>query len=232
MDITKAFTYVFDDKDWMMKVLIGALLSIAGFLIIPGFIIAGYSIQILRNVKKGVAEPLPEWAEWGEMLKDGFMVALAQIIYSLPIIIIACIAFGAAGGLASFENLDEDAIAAAMISTFGVVFCLILIFGIAMAFISPALQIQYVKHGDLASMFRFSEIIALIRENISDILLVVGVMIGTAFAFGIVSTVLGVIPCLGAIISIILSLAFSPYMAMVSGHLMGQLAQRVEGSAA
>ena len=232
MDITKAFTYIFDDKEWMMKLFIGALLSLASIFIIPGFIIAGYSIRILRNVRKGVEEPLPEWDEWGDLLKDGFMVALAQFVYTLPLIIVMCIAFGAAGGLASFDNLDDDAMAAAIISTFGVVFCIMIIFGIAMVFISPALRIQYVKHGDFASMFRFSEIIAIVRDNISDILLIVGVLIGTGFAFSIVSTVLNVVPCLGAIVSILLSFAFAPFMSMVSGHLMGQLAHKIEGQAA
>ena len=232
MDLTKAFTYVFEDKEWMMKMLIGGLLSIVSFFIIPIFILGGYSLKIMRNVKKGVDQPLPEWDEWGDLLKDGFSVALIQFVYTLPILIIMCIAFATTGGLASFEDLSDEALGAAMAGTFGIVGCLFLIYFIAMIFITPAIRIQYVKHNDLSAGFRFSEIIAIIRENIMDILLITGVMMGVGFAFALVNTVLAVIPCIGQIISFVLSIAFGPYFGMVNGHMMGQLAHKVETNAA
>ncbi len=230
MDITKAFTYVFEDKNWMTKILIGGLLSIASILIVPMFILGGYSVAIIRNVMKGVEKPLPEWEDWGGFLNDGFSVFVAQFVYTLPMLILLCIAFVATGsmaGLSEMSEMSEDALFAAILSTFGFVFCIIFLYAIVMLFISPAIRVQYVKHNELAATFRFREVITIIQENIMDILLISGVLFGLGIAFSMVTGVLGIIPCLGFIISMLLSMAFGPYMSMVSGHLIGQLARKI-----
>ncbi len=230
MDITKAFTYVFEDKNWMTKILIGGLISLASFLIIPIFLLGGYSVAIIRNVMKGVEEPLPEWEDWGGFLNDGFSVFLAQFVYTLPMLILLCVsvvATGSMAGLSEMSEMSEDAMVAAILSTFGFVFCIIFLYAILMFFLSPAIRVQYVKHNELGATFRFGEVIAIIRENIMDILLISGVLFGLGLAFSAVTGVLGIIPCLGFIISMILSIFFGPYMSMVSGHMIGQLARKI-----
>ena len=39
MDVNKAFRFMFDDKQWISKLLIGAVMSVLSFLIIPAFIL-------------------------------------------------------------------------------------------------------------------------------------------------------------------------------------------------
>ena len=58
MDIGGAFSYVFEDEDWIVKILLGAAI-----LLIPIFgqlALVGYGIAILRNVKAGKPQPLPD----------------------------------------------------------------------------------------------------------------------------------------------------------------------------
>ncbi|MFN2244903.1 MAG: DUF4013 domain-containing protein, partial [Anaerolineae bacterium] len=83
MDIGKAFTFVFDDKDWVVKVLIGIGILVAGlvlsWLIIPGILagllLSGYALEITRRVIRGEVEVLPAWEDWGQLLIDGLQVA-------------------------------------------------------------------------------------------------------------------------------------------------------------
>ncbi|NIV36878.1 MAG: DUF4013 domain-containing protein, partial [Anaerolineae bacterium] len=86
----KAFTFVFEDDDWVVKVLIGIGILVAGvvlfWLIIPAILAAlllsGYSLEITRRVIRGDAEVLPAWDDWGQLLIDGLQVVIIGIVYA------------------------------------------------------------------------------------------------------------------------------------------------------
>ena len=66
MDVGKSIRFVFEDKQWFSKVLIGSLIllvSIPLTFVLVGFlglaIVSGYSLDVLRNVRAGSARPLP-----------------------------------------------------------------------------------------------------------------------------------------------------------------------------
>ena len=63
MDIGKAFSYVFEDEQWISKVLIGGLLI---WIPIVNFAVFGYMIKVAQNVAQGNPRPLPEWGEFGD----------------------------------------------------------------------------------------------------------------------------------------------------------------------
>jgi hypothetical protein len=58
MDIGKAFSFPFEDDDWLTKLFLGAVVSIVPIL---NFAWGGYTVDILRNVIDGVPRPLPAW---------------------------------------------------------------------------------------------------------------------------------------------------------------------------
>jgi hypothetical protein len=64
MNIGKSFTFVFEDQRWLTKVGIGTLvLILAGLLspiligILGYFIIVGYGLDVVRNVRRGISTP-------------------------------------------------------------------------------------------------------------------------------------------------------------------------------
>jgi uncharacterized protein involved in cysteine biosynthesis len=116
-------------------------------------------------------------------------------------------------------------------STTGIIIgCLGFLWMIALIFISPAIIIQYVLQNDeFGACFRFGEVFGIARDSIADILIVILVTISVVFAVGIVAGVLGIIPCLGQIVGLLISLAMGPYMTAVSGHLYGQIAEKYVG---
>lgn len=218
MDINKAIKYIPEDADWVKKVIIAAVLSVASFLIIPGFILVGYMIRIIRQVMNGEWDGLPEWDDWGTLLKDGFFIFLAEFIYTLPIIIILIIGGVALGG---FASLSDSGNMFALIGGVGgiLLLCLMFLFVIALLFLAPAITIQYAIKDDFGSLFRFGELKDIVTSNLSNILIVFVVTL----AIGFVSGLLAGIPILGWIVAAAIGAA----TIFVIGHLYGQIAAKV-----
>lgn len=82
MDIGRVFNFVFEDKDWIKKILIGGALLIIP--IIGKLFLLGYTVEVIRNVKNGRELPLPEWDNWGDRLVTGLMLCISLFIYAIP----------------------------------------------------------------------------------------------------------------------------------------------------
>jgi hypothetical protein len=90
----KVFSFPFADPHWKRKFLIGIGLIFSGFIIpiLPGLFLQGYYYRILHHVIVKREEPtLPEWENWGELLRDGFRLFSVTFIYSLPLFVLSLI---------------------------------------------------------------------------------------------------------------------------------------------
>jgi hypothetical protein len=221
MDIGKSLTYAFDDDRWVVKLLIGALLMLFSFLIVPAFFVQGYLVKIVRNMMDGVENPLPEWDDWGKLFMDGLYLIIAGIVYTAPIWLIMC----CAGLLFLPAGFTEGDISEMMAITgsigFMLLLCLAMIVGVIISLLYPALTIQYAKEDNLAACFRFSEVIGMTRDNLGDVIIALLVLFGVGLVLGL----LGIIPIIGWIIAIFASI----YTTVVSGHLFGQIGQNIVG---
>ena len=229
MDVNKAVRFVMDDKQWISKLLIGAVMSVLGLLILPALILQGYLVKIIRHVMNGNWDSLPEWDNWGDLLKDGFFVTVAQVVYTLPFILLIIIGGAATGGIANLMGSDD---LAAIMATGGglLLLCLAVLFAVALLFLTPAILIQYAIKDDLSACFRFGEVFDIIRNHMSDILVAFVVTLVAAFVISILIGILSLIPCLGWIAAFLIGLAVGPYISFVSGHLYGQIAAKVLGN--
>ncbi len=234
MDVRKSFSFVFEDREWVTKVLVGVLMSLFAWLIIPAFMLTGYMVEIIRRVMDGVEsdQELPPWDDWGKLLKDGFFVSVATLIYTLPFLILMAIGFGSTIGFGGLSDANESLASAGLMATWGVVGCLSLLFGIALLFVTPAITIQYAIKDDFGACFRFGEVFDIIRNHVADILITFVVIMAAGFGLSLVTGVLSFIPCLGWIAALIMSLVFGPYIMMVTGHLYGQIGAKVLGNKA
>ncbi|NLD72738.1 MAG: DUF4013 domain-containing protein [Chloroflexi bacterium] len=197
MDIGRAYTYMFDDEDWLKKLAIGGLVMLIPIL---NFVALGYAIRALRNARDGQALPLPEWDDWGDDFVRGLLITIATFIYSLPAIIAILLGVVFAG------VFDEQACMWAG-------YCPGILWSILVAFITPALFLQYAKHDSFGSLFRFGEIWRIVTDQFSTYLVAV-LMVAVAF---IVAGVIGSVACgIGA--------AWTSFWAyLVQSHLMAQL---------
>ncbi|MBN1202217.1 MAG: DUF4013 domain-containing protein, partial [Anaerolineae bacterium] len=85
MDFVRAVKFPFDDDDWIVKTVIGTLLSF-----IPLFS-AGYQVNVARNVMRDREYPLPGSDDIGPVLTDGILATIAAILYTLPILPFVCV---------------------------------------------------------------------------------------------------------------------------------------------
>ncbi len=231
MDVGKAVTFVNEDPKWVSKLLIGAVLSFFAFLLVPIPELVGYVVAVARNVMNGLKEPLPEWGEdWGKLFMDGLYVVIAQIVYSLPFWILSCIALVISIGSAGLGEISEDLAVASLMASFGLVFCLGILWWIALIVLTPAILIQYVRTGDFGACFRFGEVFGLTRQHLSDILITVVVGLAASIVIGAVSAILQIVPCLGAILAMIFAALAGPWLMFSFGHLYGQIASKTNGN--
>lgn len=206
MDIGKAFTFPFDDEDWVKKLIIGAVL-----LIIPivNFITIGYMIRTMRNVAEGRAKPLPEWDQWGDDFMKGLLVAVAGFIYALPIILVNGIT-AILGAVAGSANSDGVQGVIALCTT--VLSCLSALWGLVVGVFIPAAVVKYAQEGEFGSFFKFSEILQWIRDNAKNYIIALLVIIVARILAS-----LGVIAC-G------IGILFTMFWAtVIMGHILGQV---------
>lgn len=228
MDIGKAFSFVAEDEDWLTKIGIGALISLLSFLILPIFLLVGYVVQVTRNVKNGERRPLPAWTDWEKLFMDGLYVGIAQIVYTLPFWLLMCLAIVATVGFGGLAGASEDAAILGIIATWSIAGCLLIVFMIALFFISPAIVIQYVRTDEFGATLRVGEVLALARDNAGSILVAALVTFGVSFVLSLVVGGLQVIPCIGNIIGLIIGIFAGPWFAAASGHLYGQIAAGID----
>jgi hypothetical protein len=225
VDFVQAYTFMFKEDRWIPKLVIGGLVVLLSVLILPSFILVGYQIAVVRRVMAGATPILPEWDEIGRKFMDGLNLAIAIVVYALPLWLLACIMV-----VLSFVFADP---ATGQVTGLGtipmiVIGCLMLPFGLALAFAVPALTIQYARVGQLNALFRFREIADLVRENAVDILLTIVASAVAGLALSMVISV-SIITICGPII-----LAFGgPVWQQIGlGHLYGQVGTKVSGKLA
>lgn len=232
MDVGKSFRFVFDDKDWASKLLLGLLVSIVPILNLAW---NGYLVQLVRNVSQGDELPLPDWSDFGDKFVKGLILAVVSFLYALPIMVIIFVM--AMGGILTGVSLEGD-ITETVASIFvgvGILFgCLIMLYALALTFFLPAVYIHYSREETFGSCFEIGEIIKLISANVSEYLtawvvsLLFGIVLGVLAS--ILFTILFAIICIGWILAIALWAFLAVWPFTVVAHLFGQVGGMTETS--
>ncbi len=210
MDIGRAFSFVFEDEEWMKKIGIGGLIfliPIAGWLAI-----AGYMAEVTRNVIKGDPTPLPDWSDFGAKLMEGLYLMLIGFVYSLIVLIptiIYVVIVAVVGGAA-----NNDAV--------GLVSCcfmpIIGLLGLAMSIIVWPAYGRYIQTNNLGSAFQVGEIIAMVRSSLKPWLML-----------WLVSLLASIVGSLG--VACVITYIFTMmYAAAIMGHALAQTLLQVGGA--
>ncbi len=215
MDITRAFNYVFEDREWVNKLAIVGLLTLTLPLVPLGLltlaILLGYTTALMRNVRAGVQFPLPRWDNYNAFVSDGVNVLVAWVVYSIPnLVLFGCLytlsgAFGR-GLIGSTLNLVVLCCLTPLLIGYNLVTWPMLAVGVA----------RYADSRQPAEFYRFGDLFSTLRTQMGLAFqwVVFTLLINLALA------VLALIPCLGWVA--ILGLAFP-----VHGHMLGQFAREI-----
>jgi hypothetical protein len=203
MDIGLAFSFPFQDEEWVTKlILVGVILIIP----VLGIILAlGWTLAITRAVIRGEAEPLVGLSDFADLLTLGFKAFLISLIYALPIVVLS-VPFG------FISSLIESESAQALVAIVSLCFsCFSLLYGLALAFIYPAAFAELAANDNLGAALNPSHIFGLVRKAPNAYVLTFLATLAAGFLAG-----LGILLCFVGV------LFTSAYAYAVYGHLYGQ----------
>jgi hypothetical protein len=233
MDIGKSFSFQFEDKDWFIKLGLGALIAVVPIL---NFAWTGYMVEIMRNVIQRAAAPLPTWDDFAKKFVDGLILFAAGLIYAAPMLLLLCLPLGIIGFSSLLaEEGDLRDVAEVVAGAGGVLFlcllCLIIVYSLALSVVYPAILVLFAREGTFAACFKFRAALDLIKRNSASFLTAWGlslvVSLGVGFVVGLLNGMFSWIPCVGWLAGLALGLGSTVYISSFYAHLFGQFA--IEG---
>lgn len=229
MDFGRAFTYMFEDPDWLRKLGIGTAVMLVGVLltpvligIIPLIIATGYTIDVVRNVRRRETYPLPEWEDWGGFLSRGFKLVVAMFVWALPIIVLMIPIFA---GMIMMDN-NGNGMEAIGVPIVVCGYCLVFLWSLFLALISPAIYVRIASTDRLSSAFELGRVWSFTRDNLGSVIVVLLLGIVVGFIAGIV----GMMGLLLLFVGVLITLpAASLWQMLVTAHLYGQIGRPETG---
>jgi len=157
-----SINYTFKDLKTFIKV---GIISLFSFLIIPAFLLLGYSYRVTDTGLKGVMinskDNLPKISPIATLLKEGLGVFLVIFVYSLPSIILSILIFSNTG-LFNIAGNHLNFTITLNTGTFFLVSLLIIWF-ISFTLLTIAIP-HMVENNDLKSAFKIKDLIKLINS--------------------------------------------------------------------
>ncbi len=211
MDIGRSFRVLFDDANWIIKLLLGGIFTLLGIFLVTIPLVLGYQADTIKLASNG-ENRVPEWADWGGLYVRGLLAFVIQLVYAIPVLIIACCQTASQAALGQGgQGSDPNAALGALVACFG---CLSLIFSLLAAILTPAAIIRWRQREDFAAAFNIGSVIALIRDNAGNYAVAFLVSLGVGIAAAIIGSLLCGI-----------GLPFTLFIAtVISGNLYGQVA--------
>ena len=176
--IGDALDFVRDSDDWLPTTFIGGLLSVFSVLIVPGLIVQGYLIRVMRDAVDGESEA-PSFTRWGELLVDGLKVLVIGLAYSL-VVIVPTVLFsfvigagagigGDSGGVRLFTGLASI-----------LFFLVVVVLSLLIAYVIPAAMANFAVEGRLGAAFDFGTIRSVIFTGDYAVAWLVGMVVNVA----------------------------------------------------
>lgn len=215
MEAGRAISYIFEDKQWLNKLMpllvIGVLSLIPVFGLIAAAVAIGFMIQLAKNVREGLPRPLPGWDDLRVKLEIGGQVLLAVIVYNLPLILMLMCSFTLINGIAgSFMGWTSSLFTICCTVPIAFVYSLIawsmLAIGVA----------EYIETGETGRLYRFQHLwdVLFTQNQVVFRWVITTTIVNLVFAF------LLVIPIIGWVVIFLFAYP-------VQGHLFGQFVHQL-----
>jgi len=132
------------------------------------------------------------------------------------------------GVLAGNSNMED--VARTIGEAGGILFycllCVFSLYALALSVVYPAILVMFAREGTFASCFKLREAFELISRNAGPFFTAWGVSIAASLVVSLVAgfaqAVLNLIPCLGQLVSLALTMGIVVYTSAIYAHLFGQ----------
>ncbi|MGZ0748520.1 DUF4013 domain-containing protein [Haloparvum sp. AD34] len=192
-----ALTYPTRSDDWTGKLLLGGLLGMFAWLIVPLFALTGYYVRTLRATIAGDDE-LPTFDDWGDLVVEGIKAAAIVLAFLLVPFLLMAIIVGVGGEPGP-----------------GGGFVLLLV-TLAFYYAVPAGLAAFAERGRLADGFDLDRLTTLLTSSTYAfgwlmalaVSLVIGVitLVGATMAT-LAASIIGIVPILGWIVAFFIGVA-------------------------
>lgn len=208
LDVGRALSFMFEEQDWVKKLIIAIVILCLSIFILPYFILQGYMIEIMRRVGRDQTPQLPAWDDWGKYLSEGFMAAIALLVYSLPLMLLVCCTVFPLAAIGDAGGDDVAPLIVLLMCCIGV-FAFIMQIGVYLIYYAGL--IRYADTGNFSVFFQFGQLWGFVRENLNNYGLALLITIGAGMIGSFV-------PILGSV-----------WAMLVSAHLYGQVLRSTKG---
>ena len=173
---------------------VGAIVLIG---IILSFFLSGYIVRIYRGV-----QPAPDFNDWATLFFDGLKLQILSFIWILPILIFV---LGAVGLSIVLLGTPESG-SMALILVLLLVFAIAMVFLLAVCLFIPMALIRFARTGSIQEGLRFSAISEHIgRIGWGQYIIALIVLIVVTLIYGIIVTILGLIPFIGWVLELVVT---------------------------
>jgi hypothetical protein len=230
-NLRKVFTFPFQDPKWLEKFLIGSLLLLVSFLVLPIFLIYGYFAGLMQMAIEGNELSLPEWDSWEKKFTDGIKLFFVGLIYTLPFPLFFIVGYMVLFGSAIASDMVEIGgdpsspfwLIPSLLSSFGsiAIFGLGLILVLIAGLFMPAMIAHVIATDDVSAAFRISEWWGIFKANLSGFVISYLIVLGLFTALNFVSQFL----YMTVVLCCILPFIFIPatlYIMVTTSVLFGQ----------
>jgi hypothetical protein len=200
VDFGRSFSFVTEDPEWVKKILIGGVFTLACALLVGVPFVLGYFSRTLRNVVAGAPRPMPDWDDLGGLFSEGLRLTAVYLLYTLAILAVVaglgCVVMLPVMALAGHGSDPSRVIGAlgglGIVAVYGVV----MLASLALAVYLPAALARSALRGTVQDGFAWREIVAFIAANLGNYLLTLVIYLLASFVsqFGIILCCVGVFP--------------------------------------
>ena len=218
MDYTGSVSYVAQDKDWVKKIGMGALMALLSMVLVGGWALTGWAMEAFRRVVRGADEKLPGWDDLGGYIGAGLKHTVVTLVWSLPMIVLVVIL--SLAGLAAFSSstiMSDSTVSLgtgeAAFAGIGVLIWLVaFVYGLAVSFLGLGAFVIIAQTGDLGQALNPVNAWNVLSRDlgkwlVSGLMLLVGSFI--------LSTIGSLLCGIGAFIA-------TPWIYAMMGNLLGQ----------
>jgi hypothetical protein len=200
VDFGRSFTFVTEDPEWVKKILIGGVFTLACAILVGVPFVLGYFSRTLRNVVAGEPRPMPEWDDLGDIFNEGLRLTAVYLLYTLAIVA-ALLALGAVvmlPALALSGSPHDPSEVFGLLGGLGIVavYGLIMVGSLALAVYLPAALARAALRGTVGDGLAWRDILGFISANLGNYLMSLVIYLIASFLsqFGIILCCVGIFP--------------------------------------
>lgn len=216
-DITRAFTFFFEEPEWIPKLAVGTLFAFLSPFLIGAILVTGYAVSIARRVREGRHPRLPEWDDIQEIFLDGLRGTAVSLAHKLPLLLLGVLVLLALAGGFYLGREAEEFMFLGLPALFGGVVVL-LVLGLAVLVYLPAAMVRLIQTDRVVAAFDVMANVDFIRSHLPPyaLALLTIVLAGLVSQLGFFAFCVGIFPA-------------SFWAMCVMGYVVGELAKLEEG---